>query len=167
MFCDFCGARITEGSRFCPACGARLAVLKSPGQDAPRTSKPGAGRIASPEPSASSSAPCARTRTMTEAAGLAVPRNPSGTWRDRFDSGRSFTVDAKKLLRLCEKEDRYVDSCEDRNGVLYYVVSPGGAVGQVYLDDGDEYLIPEWMYLTPASDREKLPQTPDELSYID
>jgi len=155
MYCDFCGARLPENSVFCPECGARLAPLT----DTPPIpeSKPNTPASASP-----SNGQFNRTRTLTEAARLAIEHNALGLWSS-WDSSRRFTESAQKLLRLCEKEDRYIASLDDRSGVQYYVVSPDGAIGQVYLDDNDEHLFLEWMYYTPNRAPEELPSAPGEL----
>ena len=103
-----------------------------------------------------------RTRTLTDAARLAIEHNALGLWSS-WDSSRRFTESAQKLLRLCEKEDRYLASTDDNEGIQFFVVSPDGAIGQVHFDDNDTYLILEWMYYTPSRAPEDLPQTPDEL----
>ena len=163
MFCDFCGAKLPEDSVFCSVCGARLMPLT----DMPPMPEPEGAPDVPPMPGSGSPMPPSsgsftRTQTMTEAARLAVERNPGGAW-SWWDSPRRFTEDAGKLLRGCEKEDRYIASLDDRGGVRYYVVSPDGAIGQVYLDDSGEALILEWMYYTPSRAPEELPSTPDEL----
>ena len=165
MFCDYCGAKLPDDSVFCSACGARLMPLT----DTPPMPEPEAAPDVPPMPGSwpgnpmpPSGGPFTRTQTMTEAARLAIERNPVGAW-SWWDSPARFTEDEKKLLRGCEKEDRYIASFDDRNGVQYYVVSPDGAIGQAYLDDSDGALLLEWMYYTPSRAPEELPSTPDEL----
>jgi len=186
MYCDFCGAKLPDDSTFCSECGARLAPLmrsnlpplhddnlakaaRKPENvpDVPPVPGSMAGKyqpapVSLEEAATSSGGHFARTQTLTDAARLAIERNPAGKWTTWDDYNRIF-AGAEKLLRLCGKEDRYLASTDDNEGIQYFVVSPDGAIGQVHFDDNDTYLILEWMYYTPSRAPEDLPQTPDEL----
>lgn len=191
MFCNNCGAKLPDGSTFCFICGAQLEApanaqiasekpLRSERKNCAPVNVPPMGtktpvhadmeRIHASNPVAPapvkgpspSESVFVRTQTMTEAAELSISRNSSGQWR-RWDNSQRFNIDARKLLRDCGKEDRYIASCDDHNGIQYYVVSPVGSVGQVFLDDNDENLVLEWVYLTPSDRQAELPSSPEKL----
>lgn len=186
MFCDYCGKKLPDDSTFCWECGAQLAsVLNNKRQAEPDKNWVKAARMpekamdAPPMPEstagenqpapASSTEPASgglftRTQTLAQAAQLAIRRNPEGEW-SYWDSPGRFNIGPKKLQRACEKEDREINSFDDRNGVQFFVVSPDGAIAQIYLDDNDENLILEWLYFTPLCPKKELPRNPEELPY--
>ncbi|MBQ3706624.1 MAG: zinc ribbon domain-containing protein [Clostridia bacterium] len=154
-FCAWCGA-VTTGepavleTRFCPACGAEIkdgyAFCEKCGEPVGRD-----GEVPK-------RADLTRVPTMTIAANLAVERNPTGEW-SYWDTPDVFTTGAKRLLRFSEKEDRRLAS--DPEGAYVYLVSPGGAIGHIFTDDGGERVL-EWVYFTETDRPDTLPMTAAE-----
>ena len=143
MYCTNCGAKLEDDSRFCDQCGAAVAV---PVSAAPAYSAPENGEGA-----------FARTATMTEAAQIAMTRNPDQEW-SHWDLPTYFTYSAKKFLRYCEKEDKRL-----QGEPVSYVVSPDGALARIYVGDNGENVL-EWGFYTRGCPPEALPKTLAELT---
>ena len=106
-----------------------------------------------------------RTHTLMEALPIAVERNPQELW-SKPDHPDYIEDDAKTVRRYCEKEDKYIAGCKDRDGVRFYVVSPDGSIGVVAEDvlHAGEPIFLNWLFLAPGDEEEGyLPQTPEEL----
>ena len=157
MFCDYCGMKLPDGSKCCIRCGAVLEEDAAPEASPPAWAAVPVTQLA-PVPEVS----FARLQTMSEAAELAIERNKAGDW-SYWDSPRSFTESQRSLRRFCAKEDKRISGLDDYGGIQYYVVSPEGALGQVYLDEEDNHAILEWVYFTPEEGQEVLPSFPDDI----
>lgn len=161
MFCEHCGAKLPDDSRFCVHCGAKVTPLVD--EPAPQPAEKGVYDFpftAAVQP-LSVSIPTeedgfAHCATMTEAAGIAIARNSAGEW-SYWDDPTFFSDSAKRLLRFCQKEDKCL-SGENENVV--YLVSPGGAVGHAYRED-DGTLTWEWVFYSPTDGPENLPVMPE------
>ena len=170
-FCTNCGAPLSPDNLFCEDCGARIAPAqprvepdKRPGASDQR---PGARRIQDNDSGmyTGTVSAFARTKNMTEAAGIAISRNPSGKW-SYWDAPGSLNNNPRSLLRFSEKEDRRLSKTSDGEGIKFYTVSPAGSVGQVYEDEyqyDDHRLILEWVFFAPGESDRNLPQNPNEL----
>ncbi len=164
--CPACGAELREGSRFCENCGARIA--EASGMPPVPAAVSGSGMP--PAPAGSSTFPSdtgefTRTHTLMEALPIAIKRNPQELW-SKPDYPDYFEDDAKTVSRYCEKEDKYIAGCKDREGVRFYVVSPDGSIGVVAADvlQYGEPIFLAWLFLAPGDEEEGfLPQTPEEL----
>ena len=153
-FCPSCGTELQEGSRFCENCGARIS-------DASGMPPAPAGAWTSP----SDTGEYTRTHTLMEALPIAIERNPQEIW-SRSDDPDYFEDDTKTVRRYCEKEDKYIAGCKDREGVRFYAVSPGGSIGVVAADvlQYGEPIFLDWLFIAPGDEEEgHLPQTPEEL----
>ena len=157
-FCTQCGAQLSEGANFCKYCGATVAAAPMQ-QDAPMQPQP----VASPAPAFGSHGQgFVRFRSLTEAVELAIGRNAEGEWRN-WDSNWLDTS-VRKIRRFAEKEDRRLADVDDGEGILYYVTSPMGSVGQTYEDDmDDDKPVLEWLFYAPHESAESLPTTVWEL----
>ncbi len=104
-----------------------------------------------------------RAQTMTEAAGIAISRNPEGYWA-YWDSPDTPTDNPRTLLRFAGKEDKRLSKVKDNEGVLYYVVSAAGSVGHVYADEmNDGRPVLEWVFFAPGEGENNLPSSPEAL----
>lgn len=141
MFCPYCGNQIPDDSVFCEMCGAQI---EAPAAAAPvqMPMTPGTAAFASAD-------------TMIAAAQIAMTRNLSQEWSYWDDPG-FYDYGAQKLLRFCEKEDKRLVG-EPVN----YLISPDGAIGRVYTDEGETIL--EWNFYTRGSAPGTLPTSPDGL----
>ena len=151
MYCVRCGANIPDESRFCSQCGAKVLM--------PMT-VPAAESAVPPVEEAGFE----RTRTLVQAAELASQRAPDQEW-SYWDTPTLFSTSLKRLLRFCEKEDRRLEGIEDDEGVLYYLVSPGGAIGQEYTSEIEGSRELEWLFYSKEDGSEDLPETSEELDH--
>jgi len=179
--CPVCGAVLEPDSVFCESCGARLTPDEP--ADEWKVSVP-EEPVSPPPPPVTVSAPVlqepvfapapavqqsaggfTRTGSLTESAKLAVSRNPSGEWSS-WDNLKRMDMNVKKLLRHCEREDKIISSYEDHEGVICYVVSPGGSIGHIYEDDteeGNNPMILEWLFFAPGESGNMLPTDPGQV----
>jgi len=179
--CPVCGAVLEPDSVFCESCGARLTPDEP--ADEWKVSVP-EEPVSPPPPPVTVSAPIlqepvfapapavqqsaggfTRTGSLTESANLAVSRNPSGEWSS-WDNLKRMDMNVKKLLRHCEREDKIISSYEDHEGVICYVVSPGGSIGHIYEDDteeGNNPMILEWLFFAPGESGNMLPTDPGQV----
>ncbi|MBO4384896.1 MAG: zinc ribbon domain-containing protein [Clostridia bacterium] len=139
-FCTNCGAELSADSLFCGKCSARVTA-----------------------PQAAPSGAYVKTRTMAEAAEIAISLNAAGKW-SYWSSPKKFRNIPWNLRSFAEKEDRRLGRLGDRGGMLYYVVSPFGSLGQVYADEmnGGKPVL-EWLYYVPGEGEAGLPSSPEKL----
>ena len=170
MYCENCGARVTwqvNGATF-PEANAEppVAAVETPAPVIPpaaakpvfKTTKPPA--FIPPEPEES---PFATVETMTEAAEIAIDRNPEDVWC-YWDSPDTPSDRGRHLLRFAEKEDKRLSRYDNRDGMICFVVSPGGSVGHIYADEmNDGAHVLEWVFFAPGEGEFNLPAEPDEL----
>ncbi|MBR2811785.1 MAG: zinc ribbon domain-containing protein [Solobacterium sp.] len=158
MFCYNCGAKLPDDSLFCEHCGARLEIPENLSE--PETALPITEEIQQEEMYSDG---YVRTEYMAEAAVIAADRNPSRAW-SYWDSPGQADYNCKKLMRFCEKEDKYLSRTPDREGALYYAVSLDGSIGYVYRsEDDEEARILEWYFFAKGTDPKDLPQSAAEL----
>lgn len=158
MFCEQCGARLSDGARFCEQCGAPV-VEVAPRGDAVSFEIPvpqGATVTISDEPPAEffagDTGNYARASSLTEAAQIAARR--AEEWCPWDDARRPLYHDERWLMRKARQEDRRYDGTH-----MPWLVSPDGAIG-VIGEEGDfeEYGRDiEWWYFTPAVPYADLP----------
>ena len=98
----------------------------------------------------------ARTETMSQAYELAKQRNDTD-W-SYWDSPTLFTYSPRKVEKFCIKEDKYLEKDPERPT---YIVSPHGAIGQIYQEEGRTIL--EWIFYTETDGPMNLPQKYNQL----
>ncbi len=162
-FCTNCGAALKADSVFCEECGARVAA------PAPRETQPVPPAVDNGSvftgftPTSGAASAFARTQTMTEAAEIAVSRNPQGRW-SYWSSPNKYRNLPWNLRTFAEKEDRRIGRLADHEGMLFYVVSPGGSLGQVYADEmNDGRPVLEWVYFALGEGESTLPSAAEQL----
>lgn len=162
-FCSNCGAALRSDSVFCEECGARVAPT-APQETQPVPPATDNGSVfAGFTPASGTVSIYTRTQTMTEAAEIAVSRNPQGKW-SYWCSADKYRNLPWNLRTFAEKEDKRLGRFDDRGGMLYYVVSPGGSLGQVYADEmNDGRPVLEWVYFAPGEGESTLPSAPEML----
>lgn len=161
-FCSNCGAALKADSVFCEECGMRVdaapEVIIPPATD-------NGSVFTGFTPSSGTGGAFEKTKTMLEAAEIAISRNAQGKWC-YWDAPGKYRNAAWNLKTFAEKEDKRLNKLDDHEGVLYYVVSPAGSVGHVYEDMyvyDDHRLILEWVFYAPGEGEETLPSAPEQL----
>ena len=161
MFCSECGKELRANAAFCAYCGHPVNNDKdaTPNNLNTQTQQPvqmssngipiinasadmvyryGHSSAASQAtPSQSAGEVYYMTRTMTQAANLAVLR--ATEWRRAYEGEEDYETsqfypdcNIKKLLKIAEKEDA---SNAKRNTKVSYIVSPEGAIGEIVDED--------------------------------
>ena len=185
LFCEECGARVSPAPAPEPPAekqGGGYVFVSAPEEEA-KEQDTGYVRVPAPEPKAYVIPPATdnnsvftgftpsygnviafeKTKTMCDAAELAVSRNEGGKW-SYWDSPGKYRNAARDLRRFAEKEDKRLSRFSDRGGILYYVVSPAGSVGQVLTDETEiERPVLEWAFFAPGEDENTLPKSPEEI----
>ena len=141
-YCPTCGRALPDEARHCDFCGTRQPA---------RNTDFSAGRHN-----------YISTRTFGAAVDIAAVRNrdPYREWSYRA-APDFFTWNLKKVKRFAGKADwRWA---EDTVKPVYYV-SPRGAIGQVYEEDGIRYL--EWCFYTREDGPQELPDSVPELERL-
>ena len=186
LFCEECGARVSPAPAPEPPAekqGGGYVFVSAPEEGPAKEQDTGYVRVPAPEPKAYVIPPATdnnsvftgftpsygnviafeKTKTMCDAAELAVSRNTQGQW-SFWDSPGKYRKTAGDLQRYAEKEDKRLGKFDDRGGILYYVVSPLGSVGQVYTDETDDNRpVLEWVFFASGEGEATLPSAPEQL----
>ena len=96
-----------------------------------------------------------KTKTMEEAAAIAIERNGQGEWSFK-DLPDQFDVNARNVAKFALKQDKYP---ENKNHEFY--VSISGAIGQYIYEKGNKVF--EWDFYTHEEGPEVLPAMPEEI----
>ncbi|MBQ1910963.1 MAG: zinc-ribbon domain-containing protein [Erysipelotrichaceae bacterium] len=134
-FCPDCGRKLLDGALFCDYCGKKMPALK---RDL-NVEKKG----------------LTKTKTMEEAAAIAIERNGQGEWSFK-DLPDPFGVNARNVAKFALKQDKYP---ENKNHEFY--VSISGAIGQYIYEKGNKVF--EWDFYTHEEGPEVLPVMPEEI----
>ncbi|MDO5137168.1 MAG: zinc ribbon domain-containing protein [Oscillospiraceae bacterium] len=140
-YCMHCGHQLPDDALFCDNCGAKVISIQEI------------------DPSGMGTARFTRTYTLSEAAQIAAERNQDQEW-SYWDTPDNFTYSTARLTKFCNKEDRRLGDDPDRP---YYFISTGGAIGQLFIDQGSEVF--EWIFFTPADNPDTLPDTLTEYNH--
>ncbi|MBQ7063597.1 MAG: zinc-ribbon domain-containing protein [Firmicutes bacterium] len=164
-YCPKCGRQLADSARFCDSCGLPQPDLSSLAPQNASAATPSSvnsapiqqtGAAFTASTPAGSSAPGAGSyaafQTLGQAVGLAINRNSGKLW-SRRESPKNYSENFKALLKFCEKEDDALKNEEDRP---VYIVSPGGALGQIY--ERNSRLVLEWLYYTDRDTADNLPR---------
>lgn len=167
-FCTNCGAPLKPDSLFCEECGTRVGAAPAPQIHHVEPPAEAVNVVPSFTPAPQAQAPqapsrYAKTETMSEASEIAISRNKQGRW-SYWSSPTKFRNIPWNLQHFAEKEDKRLSQLDDHEGMLYYVVSASGSLGQVYADEmNDGKHVLEWVYFAPGESDDTLPSAPEEL----
>jgi hypothetical protein len=137
-YCIKCGQELPGEAVFCARCGSRQPDTGSAPQNQP------------PPLPAADTGPFTRAESMRQAVEIAAQRNPGRMW-SHWGAPRKYDQGLEKVTGFCATED-------NRRRKLgqspFYYVSPGGAIGQVFAENGRT--VKEWVFYTPKDGPEVL-----------